>query len=91
MTWCFEDPLRSRRRANLLTNFQIETGAERRAPPRKRTVLHVLQSVHTLRFLLFHRAAQLVRPSGAMMLRLTTNEATQQTFTRIRDALARAA
>ena len=35
---------------NLLTNFQIATGAGRRAPSRKRTVLHRLQSVQTLRF-----------------------------------------
>jgi hypothetical protein len=75
----------------LLTNFQIETGAVRRTPSRKRTVLHVLQSVQTLRFVLFHRAAQLVRPSGTTLLRLTNNAATQRTFTRIRDALARAA
>jgi hypothetical protein len=76
---------------NLLTNFQIETGAVQRAPSRKRTVRHLLQSVHTLRFVLFHRAAQLVRPAGTTILRLTNNEATQQTFTRIQAALARAA
>ncbi len=76
---------------NLLTNFQIETGAVRRARSRKRTVLHLLQSVQTLRFMLFHRAAQLVRPGGTTILRLASNDATQQTFTRIRDALARAA
>lgn len=76
---------------NLLTNFQIETGAVRRAPSRKRTVLHVLQSVQTLRFVLFHRAAQLVRPGGTTLLRLTNNAATERTFTRIRDALERAA
>ena len=35
---------------NLLTNFQIETGAVRRAPTRKRTVLPVLQSIQTLPF-----------------------------------------
>jgi len=76
---------------NLLTNFQIETGALRRAPTRKRTVLPVLQTIQTLRFVLFHRAAQLVRPGGAMRLRLTDNAATRETFTRIRDALAHVA
>ena len=76
---------------NLLTNFQIETGAVRRSPTRKRTVLPVLQSIQTLRFVLFHRAAQLVRPGGALRLRLTDNAATRQTFTRIRDALANVA
>ena len=73
---------------NLLTNFQIETGAARRPGSRKRTVLHVLQTVQTLRFVLFHRAGQLVRPGGRMRLRLRDNVATCQTFTRIRDALA---
>jgi Transposase DDE domain group 1 len=72
---------------NLLTNFQIETGATRRAPTRKRTVLPVLQTIQTLRFVLFNRAAQIVRPGGAMRLRLTDNDATRQVFTRIRDEL----
>jgi hypothetical protein len=76
---------------NLLTNFQIETGAVRRSPTRKRTALLILQSVQTLRFVLFHRAAQFVRPGGVMRLRLTDNAATRQTFTRIRDALAKVA
>lgn len=76
---------------NLLTNFQIETGAVRRAPTRKRTVLPVLQTIQTLRFVLFNRAAQIVRPGGALRLRLTDNEATRQVFTRIRDALPKVA
>lgn len=76
---------------NLLTNFQIETGAARRAPTRKRTVLPVLQTIQTLRFVLFNRAAQLVRPGGTLRLRLTDNPATRQVFTRIRDALPRVA
>jgi Transposase DDE domain group 1 len=76
---------------NLLTNFQIETGAVRRAATRKRTALPVLQGVQTLRFMLFHHAAQCVRPSGVMRLRLTDNAATRRAFTRIRDALANVA
>ena len=76
---------------NLLTNFQIETGATRRAPTRKRTVLPVLQTIQTLRFVLFNRAAQIVRPGGALRLRLTDNAATRQVFTRIRDALPKVA
>jgi len=76
---------------NLLTNSQIETGAVRRSPTRKRTVLPVLHTIQTLRFVLFNRAAQIVRPAGALRLRLTNNEATRQTFTRIRAALPKAA
>ena len=74
---------------NLLTNFQIATGAVRRRSSRKRTVLHRLQSVQTLRFVLFHRAAELVRPGGAALLRLTNNPATREIFTRVASALAR--
>jgi DDE family transposase len=76
---------------NLLTNFQIETGATRRAPTRKRTVLPVLQTIQTLRFVLFNRAAQIVRPAGGLRLRLADNEATCQAFTRIRNALPKVA
>ena len=76
---------------NLLTNFQIETGAERRPGSRKRTVLHALHTVQTLRFMLFHRAAQLVRPAGRTLLRLTDNVETRRLFMRIGDALARPA
>jgi hypothetical protein len=76
---------------NLLINFQIETGATRRAPTRKRTVRPLLQTIQTLRFTVFHRAAQLVRPGGALRLRLAANDATRQTYTRIRDALAEVA
>jgi len=76
---------------NLLINFQIETGAPCRALTRKRTVLPRLQSVQTLRFTLFHRAAQLLHPQGTAVLRLTDNAATRHAFTRITQALARAA
>ena len=48
----------------------------------------VLQSVQTLRFDLFHRAALLVRPGRKMRIRMTDNLATRQTFTRMASALA---
>ncbi len=76
---------------NLLTNFQIDTGAEQRTRSRKHTVLHLLKTVQTLRFEVFHRAAILVRPDGRMRLRLMNNAATRRTFTRIAKGLARAA
>jgi hypothetical protein len=76
---------------NLLTNFQIDTGAPERTRTRKHTVLHLLQAVQTLRFEVFHRAAILVRPGGITQLRLANNAATRQRFTRIETALARAA
>lgn len=76
---------------NLLTNFQLDTGAQERTRSRKHTVLHLLRSVQTLRFEIFHRAAILVRPNGVTRLRLTNNAATRQRFTRIEKELARAA
>ena len=76
---------------NLLTNFQIETGAERRRRSRKHTTLPLLQTIQTLRFVLFNRAAALVRPGGIPTLRLANNAATRQTYTRIENALVRAA
>jgi Transposase DDE domain group 1 len=76
---------------NLLTNFQIDTGASERTRTRKHTVLHLLQTVQTLRFEVFHRAAMLVRPGGILRLRLANNAATRQRFTRLEKALVRAA
>jgi hypothetical protein len=76
---------------NLLTTFQIEMGATRRAPTRKRTSLVCLQTVQSLRFTLFQRAAILVRPQGTLRLRLRDNAATRQLYQRLATALARAA
>ena len=76
---------------NLLTNVQIDTGAEQRTRSRKHTVLHLLRTVQTLRFEVFHRAAILVRPDGRMRVRLMNNAATRRVFTRIAKGLARAA
>jgi len=72
---------------NLITNFQIETGAPRRRRSAKRTALHVLKSIHTLRFELFHRAGRLVHPNGVTILRLARNEPTKGLFLRIADCL----
>lgn len=76
---------------NLLTNFQIDTGAERRRRTRKHTTLPLLQTIQTLRFVLFSRAALLVRSAGVTRLRLADNPATRQAYARIESALARAA
>ena len=68
---------------NLITNFQIETGAPARRRSAKRTALHVLKSIQTLRFELFHRAGRLVHPDGVTILRLARNEPTRRLFLRI--------
>jgi hypothetical protein len=76
---------------NLLTNFQIETGAGQRWATRKRTSLVELQTIQSLRFTFFSRAALLVRPQGAARLRLMDNTATRRLYERVATALARAA
>ena len=47
---------------NLLTNFQIETGAHRRRRSRKHTALPLLQTVQTLRFTLFLPGHSFIAP-----------------------------
>ena len=76
---------------NLLANFQIETGAPRRARSSKYTALFPLQSAQTLRFELFHRAGEVVHPNGATILRLPDNEHIRRRFQAIAAWLVRAA
>jgi hypothetical protein len=59
---------------NLLLNFQTAAGAERRGRSRKGTAAYRFRRVRTLRFELFNRAGQLVRPHGVARLRLASNE-----------------
>ena len=76
---------------NLITNFQIETGAPSRPRSAKRTSVHVLKSIQTLRFELFHRAGEIVHPNGATILRLPNNDHIKRRFETIAARLARAA
>ncbi len=76
---------------NLLTNFQIETGAAKKPQSLKRTTHWVLKRAKTLRFELFHRAGQLVRPNGQTVLRLLKNTATRKRFLEITKYLGNAA
>lgn len=76
---------------NLLTNFQIETGAESRHRSEKRTALRVLRRIQTLRFELINRAGEIVRPNGSAVLRLQRNARAQEFFARTAEALASAA
>ncbi len=76
---------------NLLTSFQIESGAPRKPKSAKRTALFVLKSVQTLRFEIFNRAGQVLKPNGAAVLRLSANRQVQQVFTRFARYLPKAA
>jgi hypothetical protein len=76
---------------NVLTNFQIETIAEKRPRSKKRTGIHLLRSAQTLRFELINRAGEIVRPDGRTILRIGANKQVQQIVERIVDRLAQAA
>lgn len=76
---------------NLLTNFQIETGTAKKARSRKRTARFVLRSVQTLRFELFNRAGELLRPRGQAVLRVSDVDRVKQLFLRIATRIPRAA
>lgn len=76
---------------NLLTNFQIESGAAKRPRGYRATALFVVKSVQTLRFEIFHRAGLLLRPNGATILRLAANPQVRETFKTFARRLPKAA
>ncbi len=76
---------------NLLTNFQIETGAQERNRSQKRTTRWTLRSAQTLRFEIFNRAARLIRPGGTATLALLKNQKTEKRLRRIEEKLRKAA
>ncbi len=73
---------------NLLTNFQIDSGAARKARTQKRTAIYLLKSIRTLRFEVFNRAGQLIRPGGTTVLRLAKNPTVEAAFSRFSKPLA---
>jgi hypothetical protein len=72
---------------NLLLNFQAAAGAERRSRSRKSTAVYRFSQVRTLRFELFNRAGQLVRPQGTACLRLAANATLEKSVRSMLDAL----
>lgn len=72
---------------NLLTSFQIETGAPKKPRTQKRTTLWALKTVGTLRFELFNRAGQLVRPAGRTVLRLLDIDRVRNQYKHVIQAL----
>ncbi len=73
---------------NLVRQFQIETGAERRPNGRKRTYRFRLESLRTLRFELLHLPARIARPAGQPELRIAAAPATQHRIRQIESRLA---
>lgn len=76
---------------NLLTNFQIQTGAAQKPRSEKRTGRWVIQRAHTLRFEIFHRAARIVNTLGKPVLRLQHNVRVENRLLRIVESLKKAA
>ena len=76
---------------NLITSFQLATQSHPRRRSLKRTALHVLRSIHTLRYELLGRAGILTRPEGRAVLTLAPNLPTRTLFERIAAKLASAA
>ncbi|MFH0777235.1 MAG: IS1380 family transposase [Candidatus Eisenbacteria bacterium] len=72
---------------NLLTNFQIDTGAGRRHRTHKRTNLFNLKTAQSLRFEVLNHAGRIVRPNGATILRLSKNILHKRTFMKMTEAL----
>ena len=76
---------------NLITSFQLATQPQPRRRSLKRTALHVLRSIHTLRYELLGRAGILTRPEGRAVLTLAPNPPTRKLFAMIAERLASAA
>jgi hypothetical protein len=73
---------------NLVRQFQIDTGAERRPNGRKRTYRFRLPSVRTLRFELIHLPARISRPGGKTTLRVAAAPVSRQRIREIERKLA---
>jgi hypothetical protein len=76
---------------NLITSFQLATQPQPRRRSLKRTALHVLRTIHTLRYELLGRAGILTRPEGRAVLTLAPNLPTRRLFERIAERLGSAA
>ncbi len=72
---------------NISTTFQLKTIASAKPRSLKRTTQYLLRSIATLRFEWLNKAAHLVRPGGAPVLRLAHNPAVRRTIETIAKAL----
>jgi hypothetical protein len=76
---------------NLVRSFQLCLGAPARPRSRKRTFLHIFQSLQTLRFTLIHQPARIVRPAGRSELRFAVSPETRQRIENAERRIRRAA
>jgi hypothetical protein len=74
---------------NLIRSFQLDAGlAIPKTRTLKRTFIHRILSLRTLRFLLIVRAGRIARIRGRRVLRLSDNPATKDLYQRVDHALA---
>jgi len=74
---------------NLIRSFQLDAGlAEPKTRTLKRTFVHRILSLRTLRFLVIVRAGRIARIGGRRVLRLSDNPATKDLYERVDHALA---
>ena len=73
---------------NLLRSFQLETIASVKPRSRKRTFGFLLHSMRTIRFMLIHQPARLVRPQNYSVLRFSVSGATRDFIESINQKLA---
>ena len=76
---------------NLLRRFQVEVGAEKRSRSRKRTYLHVFESIKSARFKWLNVAGRLVTTDGTRRLRLTDVAAVRKRYESLEGGLRKAA
>ena len=76
---------------NINVGFQVDTLPRPKGRTHKRTASFAVSSIRTIRFEWLNRAARLIAPAGAKILRLSANPAVQATFTRAAKALDQAA
>lgn len=74
---------------NLIRSFQLDAGIALPKPRTlKRTFVHRILSLRTVRFLLIARAGRIARIRGRQVLRLTDNPAIKDLYERVEHALA---
>lgn len=76
---------------NVVRNFQLETIAKQRPRSLKRTFSYCLQSMKTLRFKLVARAGRVVKLQNGKVLKLSTNESTENLVRKVEEKLQLAA
>jgi hypothetical protein len=72
---------------NLMHGFQIATDAARRGSTRKRRALYRLETIHTLRYQVLHRAGVLLRPDGYRIVDVGPSPAVAKRFKTLDRAL----